>query len=299
MPYIPCLSVQRKTSFLYFSAGRSILKLEVNFRMLIIAFLTIAALAALIYIHAAGAVIWKGFLIFVLFFAALNILYFILMAAVSLFVNNSRPVAKQSPICRAFCVSFGELMTCYCGIRAHISGTDKLPKSGRFVFVCNHLSGFDPLFVMDKLRKFNISFIAKPSLMKIPVAGKIAYGAGFLPIDRENDRNALKSIVQATDYLKRGLCSVGIYPEGTRSRSGELLPFHAGSFKIAQKANVPLAVACVRGTENVKKNLFHRRTDVFLDILELIPAENVRAMSTKELAQYSRELIERRTAVSA
>lgn len=264
--------------------------------MLILAFLVMAAVAALIYVRAAQSVVWKGLLIFVLFFVALNLLYFLVMALASLFVNNSKPLSKQSAVCRGFCASFGGLMVGYCGIKAYITGLDKLPESERFVFVSNHLSGFDPLIVMDKLRKYNISFIAKPPLMKIPVAGKIAYGAGFLPIDRENDRNALKSILQATDYIKRGLCSVGIYPEGTRSRTGELLPFHAGSFKIAQKANVPLAVSCVRGTENIRKNLFRRVTKVYIDILELIPAEKVRAMSTRELAQYSRELIERNTA---
>ena len=95
------------------------------------------------------------------------------------------------------------------------------------------------------------------------------------------------------------MCSIGIYPEGTRSHDGELLPFHAGSFKIAQKADAPLAVACIRGTENITKNVLRRVTDVYLDILELIPAEKVKAMSTSELARYSSELISRRLAAAA
>ena len=92
--------------------------------------------------------------------------------------------------------------------------------------------------------------------------------------------------------MKRDLCSVGIYPEGTRSKTSELLPFHAGSFKTAQRANVPLAVACVRGTEKIKKRLFLRPTDVYLDILEVIPAAQVKAMSTVELSDYARRRIE-------
>ena len=94
--------------------------------------------------------------------------------------------------------------------------------------------------------------------------------------------------------MKRDLCSIGIYPEGTRSKTGELLPFHSGSFKTAQRANVPVAVACVRGTEKVKMRLFLRPTDVYLDILEVIPAEKVKAMSTAELAEYSRKRMEER-----
>ena len=127
--------------------------------------------------------------------------------------------------------------------------------------------------------------------MRIPIAGSVSYGAGFLPIDRENARNALKTIVTAADYLVKGICSVGIYPEGTRSRTNEMLPFHAGSFKIAQRAGAPLAIASIRGSEQIKKNLFLRPTDVYLDILEVVPADKVRSMSTNELAEYSRNLI--------
>ena len=266
--------------------------------MLIIAFLVVAVTVSFIYVRAAGAVMWKGLLIFALCFAVLNLLYVIGLAVVSLFVSTSKPISKQNALCRASCIGVAGLITGYSWIRTHISGMDKLPDAGRFVFVCNHRSGFDPLIVMDKLRKYNISFVSKPSNMHIPVAGTLAYGAGFLSIDRENDRNALRTILQAADYVKRGLCSIGIYPEGTRSKDGSLLPFHAGSFKIAQKANAPLAVACVRGTESITKNLFHRVSDVYLDILELIPAEKVKSMSTNELACYSRTLIEQHLAAA-
>ena len=112
-----------------------------------------------------------------------------------------------------------------------------------------------------------------------------------MPINRENDREALKSILQAVDYLKRDLCSIAVYPEGTRTKTGRLLPFHAGTFKIAQKAKVPVVVAAIQGTENVRKNFPFRRTDVKLDILELIPAEEVTATNTQELSARCRNRI--------
>ena len=99
----------------------------------------------------------------------------------------------------------------------HLRGLEKLPKEGRFLFVCNHRSLFDPLMVMGYLADWNIAFISKPSNMRIPLAGDLAYAAGFLAIDRENDRAALKTILTAADYMKRDLCSIGIYPEGTRT----------------------------------------------------------------------------------
>ena len=84
---------------------------------------------------------------------------------------------------------------------------------------------------------------------------------------------------------------MAIYPEGTRSKSDQLLPFHAGSFKIAQKANVPLVISSIRGSERIGKNVLRRPTDVYLDILEVIPAEKVKSMSTRELAEYSSRII--------
>ena len=78
-----------------------------------------------------------------------------------------------------------------------------------------------------------------------------------------------------------------------------MLPFHAGSFKIAQRAGAPLVVACVRSSENVKRPHLFGHVDVYLDILEVIPAERVKAMSTNELADYSRALMEQQLKIAA
>ena len=86
---------------------------------------------------------------------------------------------------------------------------------------------------------------------------------------------------------------MSIFPEGTRSRTGEMLPFHAGSFKIAQRGNAPLAIASISGTEKVFRNFPFRPTHVSFRILETLPAEKVKAMSTQELSEYSRSLIEK------
>ena len=123
-------------------------------------------------------------------------------------------------------------------------------------------------------------------------AAAVVKTLGYLAIDRENDREALKTILRAADYMKRGICSVGIYPEGTRSHSHAMLPFHNGSFKAAQRAHVPVAVACSRGTEKLNKGFFLHPHDVYLEILELIPADQVKTMSTQELAEHSRALMQ-------
>ena len=72
-----------------------------------------------------------------------------------------------------------------------------------------------------------------------------------------------------------------------------MLPFHAGSFKIAQRAGVPLVIACLSGTERIHRNFPWRPTAVTLTILEVLPAEQVKAMSTQELSAHSCERMER------
>ena len=236
--------------------------------------------------------ILKVLLIVVLTVLAAFAVYAVLMFFAGTGAHRSKAIDRQSAFARAMCVVTAWIATTIMGVKMHMTGEDKLPKSGRFVFVCNHRSGFDPLSVIRYLRKYNISFISKPSNMELPLIGNVAYRAGYLPINRENDRAALRTILTGVDYLKRGVCSMGIYPEGTRSRTSELLPFHAGSFKLAQKAKVPLVIASTHGTENVMKSGPFRRTDVYLDILEVLPPEKLATMSTAEISAHTKGLIE-------
>ena len=242
----------------------------------------------------AGMSGWLALPVFLVFYALMHLAYLLVFFLPSLKTPMDKPIEKQNPISRAGCRGVGRFLCIYGGVKPRLLGLEKLPEDQRFLFVCNLRSMFVPRMAIGYLDKYNIAFISKPSNMKIPFVGRIAYATGYLPIDRENDRKALKTILTAADYMKRDLCSMGIFPEGTRTRTGELLPFHAGSFKIAQRANAPIAVACVRGTEKVKKRLFLRPTQCTLEILELIPAETVKAMSTQELSEHGRGIIEQR-----
>lgn len=223
-------------------------------------------------------------------FILLHLACFLFFSLVGTTVPKDRPVKKQNRICRFGISMMAETICLYAGIRAVVTGTEKIPTDSRFLFVCNHRSLFDPVVVMDKLRDYNISFISKPSNMNIPLFGNLGYAAGYLPIDRENNREALKTILTAADYMKRDLCSIGIFPEGTRSKTLDLLPFHAGSFKTAQKASVPIVVASIRGSEKKRAKPL-TPADVYLDILECIPAETVKVMRTDALSQHVQELI--------
>lgn len=225
-------------------------------------------------------------------FLLLHVLYFILIWLAACTVDLDKPLKKQNAFCRYGTGFFSGIINFFAGIRPVINGMDKLPTERRFLYVSNHRSIFDPLIVMDRLRAYNISFISKPENMKLPFVGRIAYADGFLPIDRENDRNAMRTILTAADYLKRDICSIGVYPEGTRSKSEQMLPFHAGSLKIAQKAKAPIVVASVHGTEKLRSFRLFSGVGITLNILEVIPAETVCALRTTELTEHIRAVIQ-------
>ena len=236
--------------------------------------------------------LWLSIFLTLLSFPFLQFLYVLFFRIVAQTVPTDRPIEKQNRLCHFGTVSMIAALDVYAGVRPVITGIEKIPQDTRFLYVCNHRSMFDPVIVMDRLHKYNISFISKPSNMEMPLIGRVAYAVGFLPIDRDNDRKALKTILTAADYMKRDVCSMGVYPEGTRSKTKELLPFHAGCFKAAQRAKVPIVVACVHGSENVKLlNPFSTAT-VYLDILEVIPAETVCSMRTDALSEHIRSVIQ-------
>ena len=142
-------------------------------------------------------------------------------------------------------------------------------------------------------RKTPTTIITKPENLRIPIAGTMIYRANFLPINREDPREAMRTVQAAAKLLENDVVSVGVYPEGTRNRTPEagLLPFHNGVFKIAQKAKAPLVVATVQGAETIRKNLPWRHTDVTLHICEVIPTEELGG-STAALSERVQRIME-------
>lgn len=254
----------------------------------IIFFISLAAAAGF---YCAGLLLWQAALVWLGSFVLLNVLFAVFWVIVASTVDDTKPIEKQKPLYRFGCSACARWILTWCGVRGHLSGEELLPKEGRFLLVCNHRSGFDPIVTYPALYKYNVSFISKPENLKLPFIGTLAYGAGFLPINRENDREALKSILLAANYMKQDLCSMAVYPEGTRSKHDILLPFHAGSFKIAQRANAPVVIAAIRGSDQIKGHFLRRPKHVYLDILECVPADRVKTLSTQELAAHSRALI--------
>ena len=166
------------------------------------------------------------------------------------------------------------------GMRVTVTGADQLPDTP-YLLVGNHRSAFDPICTVAALES-QVVFVAKPGVMNIPIIGSILERFCFLAIDRENPRNAVTTIKRAAQLIKDVNLCAGIYPEGTRSKDGSLLPLHAGSFKIAKLANCPVAVVTVRYEKN---GLLPWNKRVYLTVVDVMDVDYVSASGTAPMSE--------------
>jgi 1-acyl-sn-glycerol-3-phosphate acyltransferase len=132
-----------------------------------------------------------------------------------------------------------------CGIRFRVAGSHHIPHARAAVYCSNHQSNVDPPVVFEALHR-RMHILYKAELDKIPVLARAFRLGGFIPIDRRNRESSMRSIEAGADSIRSGN-SFLIFPEGTRSRSGELLPFKKGGFMMAIKAQAPIVPVAVQG----------------------------------------------------
>lgn len=234
-------------------------------------------------------VVWK--LIGVLFWVVL--IYVLFLVTCSLAVDANKEYEKHSRFYRSLLNGATWLGLKIMRIKVHAAGLEKIPQgTTKLLFVSNHRSNFDPIVTWHVLKQWKPAFVSKKENFEIPVFGRIIRKCCFMAIDRENPRNAIKTIEKAARILKKEEVSIGIYPEGTRSKKGELLPFHNGVFKIAKKAEAPIVVLSVEGTEQISKHYPLRHSDVYFTVLEVLPVDVVLGRRTDELGEDVRMLME-------
>ena len=180
-------------------------------------------------------------------------------------------------------------------LRIHVkkSGLEKVPAEGRFLLVCNHCNNSDPIILLKCLRKSQLAFISKRENSTMFVIGPMMHKLQCQLINRENDREALKTILKCIQILKEDKASVGVFPEGgILSEDGKLHHFRPGVFKIAQKANVPIVVCTLHNTKDVVNNILHFKPSfVEMKVLEVIPAEALQGVTTVDIAHRCYDLM--------
>ena len=173
------------------------------------------------------------------------------------------------------------------GCKIEVTGAEKLPRDSRFLLVSNHLADLDPGIFFTAFPDDQLSFIAKKEVAQMPIIGILMRRILCQFVNRENDREALKTILKCISILKEDLSNVAVFPEGRKSTDCYLLHhFRPGVFKIAQKANVPIVVCTINGTQNMKANgKAGKRSDVHFHLLEVIPADEFKGISTTQIAE--------------
>ena len=173
------------------------------------------------------------------------------------------------------------------GCKIETTGTEKLPKDGRFLLVCNHLYDLDPGIPLAVFPNAQLAFISKKENLQKPIVGPLMLKIQCQLIDRENDRAALKTILKCISILKEDKANIAVFPEGGIIKDGYLLhDFRPGVFKIAQKAEVPIVVCTLNGTQNIMKNVKKlRRTRIDFHLLEVIPAAELKGIPTTQIAE--------------
>ncbi len=259
--------------------------------MLLVSILLLAALGAVLVCVGANAFAGLHFLWLLpvsyvgcfLILAALAFGIFVLACAL---IDPDKERQEDSPRFRAFVGTYLHAVLTVLPIRLETKGLEKIPTDGRFLLVCNHLDNIDPAFLLHCFPKSQLAFVAKRETGSMFLVNKVMPKLLCQYINRENDREALKTILKCISLLKEDKVSIAIFPEGRINPYRKLAHFRPGVFKIAQKAQVPIVVCTLQNTNKaIGRLLKWKGTTIKLHLLDVIPAEEIAGVPTTEVAE--------------
>ena len=215
---------------------------------------------------------------------SLILLFFLLVWISCLFVDMNKPQEKDNAYFRFMSITAAQIAIWVLRMRVHTKGLEKLPKHGRFLLVCNHINNLDPVTLLAYFGKRQLAFISKRENSTMFLVGKLMHKIMCQLINRENDREALKTIITCIRLIQEDQVSIGVFPEGYTSMDGLLHPFRSGVFKIAQKAKVPIVVCTIQNTNKPFRNIRRLKpTDVHLHLLDVLQPEAFEKLTAVEL----------------
>lgn len=164
-----------------------------------------------------------------------------------------------------FAVPWAKTILWICGIKIRAEGLENISAQMPYIYMTNHQSYFD-IFALLATLSVNFKFIMKQELMKIPILGFTMRNAGYIGIERKDPRKAIKSMNAVAEKIKHGT-SILIFPEGTRSKDGRLLPLKKGGFHLALKSGckiVPIGISnshriVPKGSLKINRGSIHLR----------------------------------------
>lgn len=180
---------------------------------------------------------------------------------------------------------WGRMLVEASGSTVTVEGAERIPQDQAVVVVANHQGYFDIPVLLGYFPK-PAAYIAKAGVRKVPILGALNAYYGTVFIERGNPREALKAIQQGVQRIQEGQ-SLVIFPEGTRSPDGHLLPFKPGALKLAQKSKAPIVPVTLVNTRGImaKGGLSIRKADIRILIGDPIAPDTEGSVDLAELIQ--------------
>lgn len=179
------------------------------------------------------------------------------------------------------------------GVKVTVLGEEHVPTDKAVLYVGNHRSYFDILLTYVRVPR-PTGYVAKKEMEKIPLLSIWMKNLHCLFLDRENIKEGLKTILKGVEKVKSGI-SICIFPEGTRNKINDtFLPFHEGSFKIAEKTGCPIVPMAIYNSADIYEDHFPkiRKTRVILEYLEPIYTNELDKEEKKFLGSMVQKRIE-------
>ncbi len=231
---------------------------------------------------AAGIVV-----LFPIIWRVLGWLYMVIRLSVSYKINPD--IKYDSPRYKWVLNGLGTLLVKGWRYKYKVIGKEYVPTENVVLFG-NHLDWVDPVILVYEFRHTSISGLAKKSLFTIPIFSIWLLKRRAIPMDRVSARKDAEAMIKAIRYAKEGQ-PMFVFPEGTRSKQGELLPFRPGAFRLATKSKQTIVVFKFTGTNEHKWYHLRRKTST-LEFFPAIPYEDYKDMTTQEISDMVRGIIE-------
>jgi len=188
---------------------------------------------------------------------------------------------------------WGPFLVFMAGGKVTVSGRENVNKEKPYIYSANHMSNFD-IPILFAITPVNLHFIAKKELKKVPFFGWCIAAMGMIFIDRKNKKKAIESMKNAGKLIKNGK-NVITFPEGKRSRSGNIEMFRKGTFVIANEANIDVIPVAIKGSNILHKpgGFQFRPGKVHVKFGEPIKASSFKDKSPEEFANYTKQAVEK------
>ena len=176
-------------------------------------------------------------------------------------------------------------------VKVEVNGLENLPLDAPCILMPIHQSNFDIPVLLGRL-PIQFRWLAKAELFKIPIFGRGMRGCGYISIDRSNRKSAFRSLADAAQRIRDG-ASVLIFPEGTRSRDGEIGAFKKGGFVLTVDAGVPIVPIIIYGTRAImpKGSFLLKPGDAYMEILPPIASSGYTRETKDQLIMDIRETL--------